>query len=115
MSEHVKVVREVLKKLQENCLFAKLPKCEFHKQSIDFLGYRISPEGVEMDPSKVKAVLDWAPPQTRKQLQSFLGFANFYRAFIPQFAGIALPFTELLKTKGKGEKTTRPSAPLKWN
>ena len=92
-------------------MFSKLPKCEFHKDSIDFLGYRISQDGIKMDPNKVKAVLEWEPPKTRKQLQSFLGFANFYRTFIPQFASIALPLTELLKTKGEGEKMKRPALP----
>ena len=53
-------------------------------------------------------------PKTRKQLQSFLGFANFYRTFIPQFTSIALPLTELLKTKGEGGKTKCPGAPLRW-
>ena len=74
--EHVRLVREVLQRLKDNCLFAKLPKCEFHKEEIDFLGYRISSQGVKMDPGKVQAVVDWAPPRTRKQLQSFLGFAG---------------------------------------
>ena len=106
--EHVHLVREVLKRLKDNCLFAKLPKCEFHKEEIDFLGYRISSQGVRMDPGKVQAVVDWDPPRTRNQLQSFLGFANFYKAFILQFAKIVLPLTELLKTKGEGGKGDAP-------
>ncbi|XP_070800866.1 uncharacterized protein [Pituophis catenifer annectens] len=112
MEEHVKLVRVVLKRLQATELYAKLSKCEFHQVKIDYLGYRISNEGVEMDPEKVKAVLKWAPPSTRKQLQSFLGFTNFYPQFIPSFAKISLPITNLLKTKGEGK--LKPSQPLKW-
>lgn len=68
-------------------------------KKIEYLGYRISHEGVEMNPEKVKAVLEWAPPHMKKQLQSFLGFTNFYWQFILSFAQIALHITNLLKMK----------------
>ncbi|XP_060539362.1 queuine tRNA-ribosyltransferase catalytic subunit 1 isoform X1 [Pantherophis guttatus] len=112
MDDHVKLVRTVLKKLRAAELYAKLSKCEFHQSKIDDLGYRISHEGIEMDPGKVRTVLEWAAPRTRKQLQSFLGFANFYRQFIPSFAKITLPITNLLKTKG--EVKPNPSRALEW-
>ncbi|KAK9401814.1 hypothetical protein NXF25_010170 [Crotalus adamanteus] len=89
------------------------PKCEFHQERLDYLGYRISRHGVEMDPSKVQAVLDWQAPKTRRQLQSFLGFANFYRQFIPSFAIVVQPLTELLRTKHLKGKP-RPSQQLEW-
>lgn len=56
----------VLQKLQAAKLYAKLSKCEFHQSKIDYLGYCISHERIEMDPEKVRTVLDWAPPCTRK-------------------------------------------------
>lgn len=62
MPEHVKLVRAVLKKLKAAKLYAKLSKCEFHQSKIDYLGYRILHDGIEMDPQKVQTVLDWAPP-----------------------------------------------------
>lgn len=86
----------MLEKLLAAKLFMKLSKFEFHKTKIDYLGYRISENGLEMDPHKVQAVVEWQAPRTRKQLQSFLGFANFYWQFIPAFAKIALPLTDLL-------------------
>lgn len=89
-------------------LYAKLYKCEFYQSKIDYLGYRISHEGIEMDPEKVQAVLEWAPPCIQKQPESFLGFANFYPQFIPLFAQIA----NLLKTKEEGNPN--PNQPLKW-
>lgn len=68
---------------------------------------------MEMDPQKVQAIMDWQAPRTRKQLQSFLRFANFYRQFIPAFTRIALPLTDLLRTK---HFTSRPrlGQPLNW-
>jgi hypothetical protein len=57
----------------------------------------ISPEGIAVDPSKVREVLDWKPPMSMSQVQSFLGLASYYRRFIPNFSKIAKPITELLK------------------
>lgn len=94
-AEHVKLVREVLKKLKAAKLYGKLSKCKFHLSKIDYLGYHILHKGVEMDPQKVQEVLDWAPSHTRKQLQSVLGFANFYRQFIlflPRLCSPSLTF-----------------------
>ncbi|XP_048338343.1 uncharacterized protein LOC125424948 [Sphaerodactylus townsendi] len=115
LEEHEQLVRSVLQRLLDHSLYAKLSKCCFHQSSIDYLGYRISPEGLEMDPAKVAAVVDWPAPTTRKELQSFLGFANFYRDFIPQFAKLALPLTDLLRTKGKEPLAAKPGAPLQWS
>uniref|UniRef100_A0A803TR04 Gypsy retrotransposon integrase-like protein 1 n=1 Tax=Anolis carolinensis TaxID=28377 RepID=A0A803TR04_ANOCA len=116
LAEHIRLTREVLRRLKENQLYAKLSKCEFHKTELDYLGFRISTKGIAMDPAKVQDVLAWEPPRTRRQLQGFLGFANFYRQFIKDFAKLSLPLTELLKTKGVGEtrKTKTPGAKLNW-
>lgn len=76
--DHVKEERAVLQRLIENQLYAKLQKCEFHQTQIAFLGYIISAEGVTMDNSKVQAVVNWPQPTNVKELQRFLGFANFY-------------------------------------
>lgn len=60
--EHVKLVRAVLRKLQEAQLYVKLCKCEFLKTRLGYLGYQISNKGVEMDLSKLKAILEWDTP-----------------------------------------------------
>lgn len=96
MEEHIQLVQQVLTKLIDAKLFIKLSKCEFHRSEIDYLGFRITGKGIEMNPNKVKMVLEWQAPRTRKHLQSFLSFANFYRQFIPSFAQVALPLTDLL-------------------
>lgn len=62
MAEYIKLVRGVLKKLWAAKLYAKLPRCKFHQSKIDYLGYYISHEGIEMDPQMVQAVLEWTPP-----------------------------------------------------
>ncbi len=75
--EHIQHVRAVLKRLMQHQLYVKAEKCEFHQTQVAFLGYVISQEGVAMDDNKVKAVVNWPQPRTLKELQRFLGFANF--------------------------------------
>ncbi|KAK3560881.1 hypothetical protein QTP86_022913 [Hemibagrus guttatus] len=84
--EHVLHVREVLSRLQQHHLYVKLEKCEFHQTTVTFLGYVISRRGVQMDAVEVRAVTDWPAPTTVRELQRFLGFANFYRRFIQNYS-----------------------------
>jgi len=99
LTEHKKHVRLVLQRLLENKLFVKAEKCEFHQPSVTFLGFVL--EGGQVKPSedKIKAVLEWPVPENRKQLQRFLGFANFYRRFIRNYSQTALPLTSLTSVK----------------
>ena len=94
---HIKHVNEVLSRLRKAGLFAKLEKCEFFASFIDFLGHRISSEGISMDPNKVDSILNWPTPSCVKDVQSFIGLANYYRRFIPGFAKIAHPLHKLLR------------------
>ncbi len=99
LQEHVQHVRRVLQRLLENGLYVKAEKCVFHAQSVPFLGYIVSVEGMHMDPDRVQAVVDWPTPDSRKALQRFLGFANFYRRFIRSFSQLATPLTALTSIK----------------
>ncbi|KAI7808450.1 Pol polyprotein [Triplophysa rosa] len=99
LQEHSQHVREVLQRLLENQLFIKAEKCKFHADTVSFLGHVLSPRGIEPDSSKIKAVDEWPVPDSRKALQRFLGFANFYRRFIRGFGQIAAPLTALTSTK----------------
>ena len=82
VDKHPEQVREVLRRLRKHGLYAKAKKCKFHTDTTEYLGYLLSPTGLTMSPKKVKAIVDWPEPRKVKDVQSFLGFANFYRHFI---------------------------------
>ncbi|MBW0581181.1 hypothetical protein O181_120896 [Austropuccinia psidii MF-1] len=77
--EHVTHVSNVLSRLRDNSLFAKASKCVLHVSSVEYLGYVVSSEGFKMDQENIQKILNWPPPGNLRALQSFLGFANFYR------------------------------------
>ena len=108
--EQIKHVRKILQKLREAGLYLKGEKCEFFKEEVVFLGYVITPDGMEMDKKKVDAVAQWERPTTIKELQRFLGFANFYRRFIKNYAKEASKLYEFLKKDSKSVEGTT----LKW-
>ena len=78
LEEHQAIVREVLCRLQQHSLYAKASKCRFHCSSLEFLGLIVLRNGLKMCPNKVQAIQDWPTPKNVKEVQAFLGFANFY-------------------------------------
>ncbi|KAL0196874.1 hypothetical protein M9458_005414, partial [Cirrhinus mrigala] len=109
LEEHTQHVRAVLRRLLAHQLYCKLGKCAFHQHTTTFLGFVISSQGVAMDPQKLEAVRSWPLPTSLKQLQRFLGFANFYRRFIQGFSATAAPLTALTKPS-RGEFQLTPEA-----
>jgi hypothetical protein len=101
VKEHREVTRRVLKLLQEHKLFLKPDKCEFEKTNVEYLGVVVSHNSVEMDPVKVAGVTDWPAPTNKKEVQSFLGFTNFYHQFIQDFSHHARPLFNLTKNDVK--------------
>src|SRR2546421_2472863 len=97
LEEHIQDVKKVMKKLQQKDLQLKIEKCEFHQKEVSFLGSIVSTNGIQMDPEKVKAVKDWPRPTNVKEVQAYLGFANFYRRFIKGYSLTAGPLFELTK------------------
>jgi hypothetical protein len=89
--EYVRLTREVLRRLQENNLAIAPDKCEWHQQHVEFLGYLISEEGVSMSEDKIDTILKYEIRESFKDVQSFLGFAHFYRHFIERFSKICHP------------------------
>jgi len=98
---HDELVEEVLKRLEKNDLFVKPEKCKWKVREVEFLGVVIGPKGVEMQKKKVKEVLKWPVPRNVKEVQKFLGLANYYRRFIKDFARIAVPLHMLVRKKQK--------------
>jgi hypothetical protein len=79
MEEHEEHLRIVLQRLRDHQLYAKFNKCEFWIKEVTFSGHVVSPEGIMVDPGKVKEVLEWKPPTKVFEVQSFLGLAGYYR------------------------------------
>jgi len=113
ISEHKAHVKEVLCRLRTNGLFACADKCEFHVTSCEYLGYMLSPEGLTMAPFKVQIIQDWPEPRKVKDIQSFLGFANFYHRFIFGYSEITVPLTRLTHKGTLGTSLMSAIQPLK--
>jgi len=95
LEEYRKVTRRVMELLWKNNLFFKPKKCKFEKTEVEYLGVIISQNSVKMDPVKVAGVTEWPTPSNRKEVQSFLGFTNFYHRFIQGFSHLAHPLFDL--------------------
>ena len=93
--KHLKYVREVLQHLHASILYTKVEKCAFSVDTTDRLGFVIGPDGLRMDTPKIQVILDWPIPRKGKDVQSFLGFANFYRQFIASYSDITVSLTRL--------------------
>jgi hypothetical protein len=78
MDEHEEHLRVILQQLRDHQFYVKFSKCEFCIHEVLFLGHVISPEGIAVDPSIVRDVLDWKPPMSVHQVRSFLGLAGYY-------------------------------------
>ena len=100
---HNELVAEVIKRLEENDLYVKLEKCKWKVREVEFLGVVIGPEGIKMEEGKVKEVVEWPTPKSVKDVQKFLGLANYYRRFIEGFATVAKPLHDLVKKDKKWE------------
>ena len=87
------ITREVLRRLRDNRLCIAPDKCEWAQHQIEFLGYMVSGEGVEMTDEKVDTIKKIEPVNFLKDVQHFLGFANFYSRFIKDYCKIILPMT----------------------
>jgi transposase InsO family protein len=103
--DHQTHVSQVLDRLREKGLYAKPSKCVFSTKEVEFLGFIVNTEGVVMEPSRIETIRDWPVPTSFREVQVFLGFANFYRRFVSGYSAIARPLTGLLKGSQKGRKT----------
>ncbi|KAL2093598.1 hypothetical protein ACEWY4_010910 [Coilia grayii] len=106
---HLNHLEQVFARLHNYGLKLQPRKCRLFQRHVAYLGHIVSKEGVATDPDKTRVVRDWAVPSTVKQVRSFLGFAGYYRRFIPAFAKVAAPLHELLQGQAN-----RPSARIQW-
>ena len=95
---HVNAVRWVLNKLKKYGFFANLKKCCFYKDEVQYLSYIVSAQRVKIEDEQIKVVKNWPEPKSMKNIQVFLGFANFYQRFIQTFAKITGSLTLMLQT-----------------
>jgi len=104
LEEHHQITHEVLRRLKAHDLFLRPEKCVFEQLEIEYLGLVIKEGKISMDPAKVEAVRNWPVPRNLRAVRGFLGFANFYRRFIRDFATVARPLNDL----------TRKNTPWTW-
>ncbi|KAJ9561422.1 hypothetical protein OSB04_006582 [Centaurea solstitialis] len=100
-AEHERHLREVLKVLRDEKLYAKFSMCKFWLHEVQFLGHVVSRDGIKVDPAKIEAMMSWKSPTNPSEIRSFLGLAGYYQRFIQDFSKIASSLTVLTKKNAK--------------
>lgn len=98
-----KHLQRVFEKFKNHNITVNLEKSRFFQPEVKFLRHVISTEEIRMDPEKESAVMKFEPPTNKKHIQSYLGFLNFYRKYIQNFAGLIQPLTDLLRKEKNWE------------
>ena len=102
-NDHLRNLESVLQRFQDNNLKLKPKKCSLFQREVIYLGKLISEEGIAINPQNIEAVKKWPPPNNKKEVQSFLGFANYHRDHLPNLALTACPLHDLTKKTSKFE------------
>ena len=97
LHEHKRHIKIILERLRSAGFFLDITKYEFHITEVLYLRFIISTHSVKIDPAKIKTILKWPQPTCLKDMQSFLGFANFYRRFIYSYSTLLMPLVNLTK------------------
>ena len=101
LNEHVSHLRQLVE-LHSNCgMKLKLKKCQIAQNEVEYLGHLVNAQGIRMIPSYVSKVLEWPLPKTGKELQSFLGFSGYYRAFITEYSHLTFEMNKMKTNTGE--------------
>jgi hypothetical protein len=109
-SAHLDNLSQVFHRIREAGLKLQPSKCALCKPEVSFLGHIVSPKGITTDPSKTDKVASWPTPTSKRDVQQFLGLANYYRRFIKDFASIARPLHRLTEKTASFKWTTECEA-----
>ena len=107
---HIQRTHQVLQWMKELDLHLKLEKCQFTSWEVEYLGMIVKLGQLAMDPVKLNGIASWPTPTKIKEVQFFLGSANFYCRFIPDYATIACPLLDLIKKDHHWDWTTETQA-----
>jgi hypothetical protein len=111
--EHLEQLDKALSRLTKHNLKANLAKCSFGASETNYLGFRLTQDGIIPGTDKLKAVRDAPPPSTVRQVRQFLGLCNFFRGHIQHFAQLTAPLTNLTKKDSSWKKGALPAAALR--
>ena len=117
VEDHMERLREVFQCLREASFKMRVSKCDFMKSEITNLGRIVSADGIKPDPKAVSKLRDWDIPRTKTELQSFLGFASYYRNFSPWHTKLVAPLhaiTGLGTPFFRGRSNNKPSTKSNW-
>lgn len=96
LSSHIQHLETIFQMLLQGQFYLKRTKGLFVQTQLEYLGHIVSGKGVESEPSKIRAMVQWPTPTSSKELRAFLGLTGFYRKFIKNYASIVAPLTSLL-------------------
>ena len=99
LQEHLSHIKLIFDELRERGLKIQLDKSEFLRKEVPFLGHIITPEGIKLNPDKIKAIIKYPIPKTQTDVRTYLGLTGFYRKFIKNYAKISKPLSDTLKKK----------------
>ena len=119
VEEHFKRLEKVFQKIKEHNLKFTPKKCKFFQEKVRYVGHIVSEPGIEADPAKTEKVLNWPNPKNSDEVRQLLGFAGYYRKFVPGFSKIARPLNDLLvghpaKKMRKGKLSSVQTPDWKW-
>ncbi|CAM4589164.1 unnamed protein product [Lepidochelys olivacea] len=98
-TDHLEHLQKVLERIREAGLTVKAKKCQIGLNRVTYLGHQVGQGTISPLQAKVDAIQKWPVPKSKKQVQSFLGLAGYYRRFVPHYSQIAAPLTDLTKKK----------------